>query len=77
MKSFALKFLGVTVSYFAAAQLGLLFLPAHGPPTLLWPPAGVALLGALLLWGPGMARPWPWDRSWPQWPTSFPGPRAS
>jgi signal transduction histidine kinase len=41
--------LGLAAVYFLAARIGLVFDPVSGFATLIWPPAGIALAGILLL----------------------------
>jgi PAS domain S-box-containing protein len=49
------RLLSLTVAYFLAGKLGLLFATVHASATAIWPPTGIAL-AALLTFGPSM---WP------------------
>src|SRR5437868_5896734 len=47
--------LGLAAVYFLAARIGLAFDPVSGFATFIWPPAGIALAGILLLGRPAAA----------------------
>jgi PAS domain S-box-containing protein len=55
MKSYWAKVAGLAVVYYVSGRLGLLLVVPPGHSTAMWPPAGIALAGMLIL-GPGL---WP------------------